>query len=90
LRLRTSPDSQWPVTTIPAGAFGQPDSVAGRVTRVAVFKGEVIVPGRLAPEGTGPGIEVKIAPGKRAMAVPINDVSGSRASSSRTAASTYS
>jgi pilus assembly protein CpaB len=68
--------SQWPVTTIPAGAFGQPDSVAGRVTRVAVFKGEVIVPGRLAPEGTGPGIEVKITPGKRAMAVPINDVSG--------------
>jgi len=68
--------SQWPVTTIPAGAFGKPDSVAGRVTRVAVFKGEVIVPGRLAPEGTGPGIEVKIAPGKRAMAVPINDVSG--------------
>jgi pilus assembly protein CpaB len=68
--------SQWPVTTIPAGAFGVPDSVAGRVTRVAVFKGEVIVPGRLAPEGTGPGIEVKITPGKRAMAVPINDVSG--------------
>jgi pilus assembly protein CpaB len=68
--------SQWPVNTIPAGAFGQPDSVAGRVTRVAVFKGEVIVPGRLAPEGTGPGIEVKITPGKRAMAVPINDVSG--------------
>jgi pilus assembly protein CpaB len=37
--------SQWPVNTIPAGAFGVPDSVTGRVTRVAVFKGEVIVPG---------------------------------------------
>jgi pilus assembly protein CpaB len=68
--------SQWPATTVPTGAFGQTDSVVGRVTRVSVFKGEPIVPGRLAPDGTGPGIEVKITPGKRAMAVPINDVSG--------------
>ena len=48
----------------------------GRVTRVAVFKGEAMVPGRLAPEGTGPGLEVKISPGKRAKAIRINDVSG--------------
>ena len=68
--------AQWPVATIPAGAFADLDSVTGRVTRVAVFKGEPIVPGRLAPAGTGPGLEVKIAPGKRAMAVKINDVAG--------------
>lgn len=66
----------WPVPTIPAGAFSSPDSVVGRVTRVAVFKGEPIVPGRLAPAGTGPGLEVKITPGKRAMALRINDVAG--------------
>lgn len=66
----------WPVPTIPAGAFSSPDSVVGRVTRVSVFKGEPIVPGRLAPVGTGPGLEVKIAPGKRAMAIRINDVAG--------------
>jgi pilus assembly protein CpaB len=66
----------WPVPTIPAGAFTSPDSVVGRVTRVAVFKGEPIVPGRLAPVGTGPGLEVKITPGKRAMALRINDVAG--------------
>jgi pilus assembly protein CpaB len=52
------------------------DSVVGRVTRVAVFRGEPIVPGRLAPPGTGPGLEVKITPGKRAMALKINDVAG--------------
>jgi pilus assembly protein CpaB len=46
------------------------------VTRVAVFKGEALVPGRLAPDGTGPGLEVKITPGKRAMSFRINDVSG--------------
>jgi pilus assembly protein CpaB len=50
--------------------------VVGRVTRVAVFAGEALVPGRLAPEGAGAGLEVKIAPGKRAMAVKIDEVAG--------------
>src|SRR5689334_19852103 len=64
--------AQWPAGTAPASAFDNVDSVVGRVTKVAVFKGEPIVPGRLAPPGTGPGLEVKIEPGKRAMAVKIN------------------
>src|SRR5688572_5192945 len=67
---------EWPVATIPAGAYASADSLIGRVTRVAVFEGEPMVPGRLAPSGTGPGIEVKITPGKRAMALRINDVAG--------------
>jgi pilus assembly protein CpaB len=68
--------SQWPVASVPAGAFAAPDSVVGRVTRVSVFSGEPIVPGRLAPTGTGAGIEVKITPGKRAMAIRIDEVAG--------------
>ena len=68
--------AQWPVHTIPVGAFTSIDSVAGRVTRMTVFKGEVLVPGRLAPDGTGPGLAVKITPGKRAVSFRINDVSG--------------
>jgi pilus assembly protein CpaB len=68
--------AQWPVSTVPVGAYGRVDSVAGRVARVAVFNGEPIVPGRLAPEGTSPGLITKITPGKRAMGVRINDVSG--------------
>ena len=67
---------QWPVQTIPAGAFSSVDSVSGRVTRVTVFQGEPLVPGRLAPAGTTGGLEVKISPGKRAMSVKINDVAG--------------
>jgi pilus assembly protein CpaB len=67
---------QWPVQTLPAGAFSSVDSVVGRVTRVNVFQGEPIVPGRLAPVGTTGGLEIKIAPGKRAMSVKINDVAG--------------
>jgi pilus assembly protein CpaB len=68
--------AQWPAGTAPESAFTSVDSAVGRVARVAVFKGEPIVPGRLAPAGSGPGLEVKIAPGKRAMAVKINDVAG--------------
>lgn len=68
--------STWPAQTVPAGAFQRVDSVIGRVARVPIFKGEPIVPGRLAPLGTGPGLEVKISPGKRAMAVRINDIAG--------------
>lgn len=68
--------AQWPAGTAPDSAFSSLDSAIGRVARVAIFKGEPIVPGRLAPPGTGPGLEVKIASGKRAMAVKINDVAG--------------
>jgi pilus assembly protein CpaB len=68
--------ASWPTTTVPAGAYTTLDSVVGRVTRVNVFNGEPIVPGRLAPAGTGPGLELKIPPGQRAMAVRINDVAG--------------
>jgi pilus assembly protein CpaB len=67
--------AQWPVSTVPVGAYGRVDSVAGRVARVAVFNGEPIVPGRLAPEGTEPGLAVKITPGKRATSIRVNDVS---------------
>jgi pilus assembly protein CpaB len=68
--------AEWPINTIPAGAYASVDSVVNRVTRVDVFRGEVIVPGRLAPDGTGPGLQVKINPGKRAVALRIDDVSG--------------
>src|SRR5690242_1374485 len=68
--------AQWPVPTIPPGSFSSVDSVVNRVARISVFKGEPIVPGRLAPEGTAPGLEVKITPGKRAFGLRINDVAG--------------
>jgi pilus assembly protein CpaB len=66
--------AQWPAGTVPVGAYATLDSAANRVSRVSIFKGEAIVPGRLAPEGTAPGLEVKLTPGKRAYSVRINDV----------------
>lgn len=68
--------AELPAANLPPGAFTIVDSVIGRVTRVAVFATEALVPGRLAPVGSGAGLEVKITPGKRAMAVRIDDVVG--------------
>jgi pilus assembly protein CpaB len=67
---------QWPAATVPANAFDSPDSLIGRVTRVPVFTGEPLVGGRLAPIGSSAGLQIKIAPGRRAMSVRINDVAG--------------
>jgi pilus assembly protein CpaB len=76
LERRDLETAVWPSASVPAGAFASGDSLVGRVTRVSVFTGEPIVPGRLAPVGTGAGIEVKITPGKRAMAIRIDEVAG--------------
>ncbi|MBU6367259.1 MAG: Flp pilus assembly protein CpaB [Gemmatimonadetes bacterium] len=65
-----------PRGTRPETGFAHRDSVLGRVTRVAVFSGEALVTGRLAPLGASAGLEVKITPGKRAMAVKIDEVAG--------------
>jgi pilus assembly protein CpaB len=65
-----------PEQIVPDGAFTRIDSLIGRVASVDIFPGEVLVPGRLAPEGTTPGLEAKITPGKRAMALRVDDVSG--------------
>jgi pilus assembly protein CpaB len=73
LAVRTQ---SWPAQAVPPGAFATTDSVVGRVARLAVFTGEPIVPGRLAPTGSGAGLETKIPQGMRAMAVRINDVAG--------------
>lgn len=66
----------FPAAAVPDSTFGSVDSLVGRVTRIPVFSGEAIVAGRLAPVGVGAGLETKIAPGTRAMAVKINDVAG--------------
>ena len=67
---------QWPAVTVPKDALSSLKAAEGRVTRVPVFVGEAIVPGRLARQGAAPGLEARIALGMRAMSVRINDVAG--------------
>lgn len=65
-----------PEPIVPDGAFSDPALIVGRVARVDIFPGEVMVPGRLAAEGTTAGLEAKITPGKRAWGLRVDDVSG--------------
>ncbi len=58
---------------LPAGTFANIDSLTERVTQIPIFTGEPILEGKLAPVGTAAGLEIKIAQGKRAMAIPVND-----------------
>jgi len=39
---------QWPLGMVPKGAYSGVDSVIGRIARVAIYKGEVVMPSRLA------------------------------------------
>lgn len=57
----------------PVASFASMDSLMGRVTQLPIFAGEPIIEAKLAPIGSSAGLEVKIAPGKRAMAIPVND-----------------
>ncbi|UCF19997.1 MAG: Flp pilus assembly protein CpaB [Gemmatimonadota bacterium] len=64
---------QYDPDALPEGTFASIDSLAERVTQIPIFTGEPILEGKLAPIGTAAGLEIKIAPGKRAMAIPVND-----------------
>lgn len=61
---------------VPAGAYSEVDSVEGRVARIPIFAGEPVLESKLAPEGAAGGLEVKIQPGYRAMAIPVNETVG--------------
>jgi pilus assembly protein CpaB len=65
--------AEWPKGTEPAKAYDRVESVAGRVSRVPIFRGDAIVPGRLAP--TGATAEPVIASGLRAYSVRVNHAS---------------
>jgi pilus assembly protein CpaB len=67
---------RYPVDAVPAGAFREVDSLVGRVARVPIFAGEPVLDGKLAPTGSGAGLEVKISAGHRAMSIPVNDYAG--------------
>jgi pilus assembly protein CpaB len=69
--IKTTP---WPKTSIPAGAFSSPQQVIGKVNRVKIMANEPILESRLAGEGAG--LTVRLDPGKRALAFPVNEIVG--------------
>ena len=65
-----------PTPLLPADAFGKIEDVVGRVTSKTFPAGTPVSPALLAPEGTLPGLQVKIQEGYRAVSVKIDEVTG--------------
>jgi len=69
----------WPRAGVPQGAVSEPGAVLGRLVKGGIARDEPILEHRLFPKDlTGaPGImSVLVPPGKRAMAVGVNEVIG--------------
>jgi pilus assembly protein CpaB len=64
----------WPKASLPAGAFSSPQQVLGKVNRVKINANEPILEARLAGEGAG--LTVRLEPGKRAVAVRVDEIIG--------------
>ena len=66
----------WPVGSVPAGAFDDASQLTGRGLVLSVVRHEPILPGKLAPEGAGAGLPPIIPHGLRAVSVRVNEVIG--------------
>ena len=69
--IKTTP---WPKSSIPAGAHSSPQQVIGKVNRVKILANEPLLESRLAGEGAG--LTVRLDPGKRALALRVDEIVG--------------
>jgi pilus assembly protein CpaB len=60
----------------PGTAVNDPKKLVGRGVRYPILQGEPFLEERLAPEGAGAGLPAMIPAGMRAVAIPVNNVSG--------------
>lgn len=60
----------------PKGAIVKPADVVGRGVIAAIYEGEPVLDGRLAPRGAGAGLAATIPVGMRAVAIRVNDIVG--------------
>lgn len=70
--LKTGP---W-LGTIPAGMAVKKDGLIGRGVVTPIYDGEPVMENRLAPMGAGAGLAATIPPGKRAVAVRVDEIVG--------------
>lgn len=68
--------AEWPVGSIPKGAFNDPAEIEGRIAKQAFFPGEIILEERIAEHLGGSTLSAIIEPSKRAITVRVNDVIG--------------
>jgi pilus assembly protein CpaB len=67
--------ANWP-GQVPPGAVKEIKDVAGRGIIAPIYRGEPLLEYRLAPNGAGAGLAPAIPPGKRAVAIRVNEVAG--------------
>ena len=53
----------WPVKALPPGRFDQTKQVLGRVLKGPMVMGEVVLAGKLAPQGAAGGLSAVVAAG---------------------------
>ena len=61
---------------LPPGAVQKPEEILGRAAVVPTYRGSPILSSNFAPKGAGAGLAVTIPPGKRAVAVKVDQVVG--------------
>jgi len=66
----------WPTSSLPPGAIGDPQTLQDRVVKTSILRGEPILEAKLAPVGSTGGLSAVIPEGKRAITVRVNDVIG--------------
>jgi pilus assembly protein CpaB len=66
----------WPENLVPDGSFGSVEDLVDRVVKTDLVGGEPILESKLAPAGSTGGVSSLIPPGKRAVTVAVNVVSG--------------
>jgi pilus assembly protein CpaB len=65
---------KWPKESVPTGSYSSPDQIVGKTNRVKILANEAILESRLAGEGAG--LTARLEPGKRALAVKVDEIIG--------------
>jgi pilus assembly protein CpaB len=68
--------AEWPKSLVPQGAFHDLPAVENRIAVSRIPAGVPIMAAELAAPGSGAGLVAAITPGKRAMAIRVDEVSG--------------
>jgi pilus assembly protein CpaB len=68
--------TEWPVGSVPEGAYSDPAEVEGKIAKQAFYPGEILMEGRIAEHLGGSTLSAIIEPTKRAITVRVNDVIG--------------
>jgi pilus assembly protein CpaB len=68
--------TQWPAAMAPRGTFEQAKGLEGRVVLTRLWAGQPILSAELAAPGSAAGLVATIKPGKRAMAIRVDETVG--------------